>query len=134
MWNPYNDGHSVADISGDARWIWWETNSPDPNSPAAFDSVFFRTTVALVPFPAGDMNEDGQLNGLDVDLFVDAVLFEPFNRHADMNGDGVVTGLDVDPFVAALLGGGTQQIPEPSTLFLCIVALGVVGGWRKWLS
>jgi hypothetical protein len=30
--------------------------------------------------------------------------------------------------------GGTQQIPEPSTLLLCILALGVVGGWRKWAT
>jgi hypothetical protein len=133
IWNPYNDGHSVADISGDAKWIWWETNSPDPGSPAAFDSVFLRTTIAIVPFPPGDMNEDDQVNGLDIDLFVNAVLFEPFNRRADMNGDGVVTGLDVDPFVTALLGGGgVQTVPEPSTLLLGVVALGLVGGWRKW--
>jgi hypothetical protein len=25
-----------------------------------------------------------------------------------------------------------QQIPEPSTLLLCLLALGVVGGLRKW--
>jgi hypothetical protein len=44
-----------------------------------------------------------------------------------------VNGLDVDPFVAAVVGG-TQAIPEPSTLLLAIVALGVVGGWRKWAA
>ena len=49
---------------------------------------------------------------------------------ADVNLDGEVNGLDVDPFVAAVVGG-TQQIPEPSTLLLALVALGVVGGWRK---
>lgn len=81
---------------------------------------------------AGDMDEDGQVNGLDVDPFVDAVLNNPFYLYGDMNGDGVVTGLDVDPFVAILLGGGAEPIPEPSTLLLCIIALGVVGGWWKW--
>jgi hypothetical protein len=45
--------------------------------------------------------------------------------------DQVVNGLDVDPFVAAVLGVGTQSIPEPSTLLLALVALGVIGGWRK---
>jgi hypothetical protein len=40
-------------------------------------------------------------------------------------------GLDVDPFVAAVVGGA-QSVPEPSTLLLGLVALGVVGGWRKW--
>ena len=49
-----------------------------------------------------------------------------------MNGNGAVNGLDVDLFVAAAVGSSTEQIPEPSTLLLCIVALGVVGGWRKW--
>ena len=49
-----------------------------------------------------------------------------------MNEDGVVNGLDVDPFVAAVVGGGAAAVPEPSTLLLCIVALGVIGGWRKW--
>jgi hypothetical protein len=29
---------------------------------------------------------------------------------------------DIDPFVAAVVGGA-QQIPEPSTLLLCVVAL-----------
>jgi rhamnogalacturonan endolyase len=46
--------------------------------------------------------------------------------------DGTVDGLDVEPFVAAVLAGGPQAIPEPSTLLLTLVALGVVGGWRKW--
>jgi hypothetical protein len=52
-----------------------------------------------------------------------------------MNEDRVINGLDVDSFVAAInqsLGGGTHQIPEPSTLLLCLVALAVVGAWRKW--
>ena len=48
-------------------------------------------------FDTGDMNADDQVDGLDVDPFVHAVIFEPFNLNADMNGDGAVTGLDVDP-------------------------------------
>jgi hypothetical protein len=78
----------------------------------------------------GDLNLDGEVNGLDVDPFVDTLLSGPYAAEADMNEDQVVNGLDVDPFVAAVLGG-VQQIPEPSTLLLAIVALGVVGGWRK---
>ena len=63
---------------------------------------------------------------------MDVLLASRFDVAADMNEDGVVNGLDVDPFVAAVVGGGTQAVPEPSTLLLCLVALGVVGGWRKW--
>ena len=77
----------------------------------------------------GDVNHDTEVNGLDVDPFVDVLLASQFDVAADMNGDGAVNGLDVDPFVAAVVGG-TQSVPEPSTLLL--VALGAVGGWRKW--
>ena len=48
-----------------------------------------------------------------------------------MNEDQVVNGLDVDPFVAAVVGG-SQSVPEPSTLLLALVTLGVIGGRRKW--
>ena len=77
----------------------------------------------------GDVNHDTEVNGLDVDPFVDVLLSSRFDAAADMNGDGAVNGLDVDPFVAAVVGGGVQQIPEPSTLLLCLVAL--AGGWWR---
>jgi hypothetical protein len=76
----------------------------------------------------GDVNLDGEVNGLDVDPFVDVLLNGPYQREADMNGDDVVNGLDVDPFVATVVGGGAQQIPEPATLLLALVALGMVLG------
>jgi hypothetical protein len=56
----------------------------------------------------------------------------PTTLLGDVNYDNEVNGLDVDPFVAAVVGGGAQQIPEPSTFLLCLVSLGVVGAWRKW--
>ena len=91
---------------------------------------------------SGDINDDWQVNGLDVEPFV-AMLLEgndrslrtwswPEEYNADVNHDGELNGLDVDPFVAAAVGDGTQSVPEPSTLLLVLVALGVVGGWRKW--
>jgi hypothetical protein len=70
------------------------------------------------------------VNGVGVDQFVDVLLASRFDVAADMNLDGQVNGLDVDPFVAAVVGG-TQQIPEPSALLLCIIAMGVVGRLRK---
>jgi hypothetical protein len=68
---------------------------------------------------------------LDVDRFVDVLLDSSYLVEADMNEDQVVNGLDVDLFVAAVISGGAQQIPEPSTLLLGIVALGLVGGWGR---
>jgi hypothetical protein len=86
-------------------------------------------TMIVVPEPSilGDVNLDGLVNGLDVDPFVDVLLSGPYQVEADMNNDHVVNGLDVDPFVAAVVDGGTQPIPEPATLLLAFVALGVVG-------
>jgi hypothetical protein len=49
-----------------------------------------------------------------------------------MNGDQVVNGLDVAPFVTSVVDGGTRPVPEPSTLLLACVALGMVAGWRRW--
>jgi hypothetical protein len=91
--------------------------------------------LVLDPIPApllGDVNLNGEVNGLDVDPFVDVLLSGLYQPEADMNEDQVVNGLDVDPFVAAVVGGGMPQIPEPSTLLLAILALGVAAGWRKW--
>lgn len=62
----------------------------------------------------GDMNCDGRLNSLDLDLFVEALIdpvtYETSNQnctilHADFNRDGVVNGLDAPGMVADLIGG-----------------------------
>jgi hypothetical protein len=78
----------------------------------------------------GDVNHDTEVNGLDVNEFTRVLFASRFDVAADVNLDGVVNGLDVDPFVAAVVGGGTQPVPEPSTLLLAVVALGVVGAWH----
>jgi hypothetical protein len=79
----------------------------------------------------GDMNDDGDVNGLDVAPFVDAVVLGPYDPCADMNEDDQVNGLDVDPFVAAVVGGPeTQAVPEPSTWCLLIAAVFGLAGYR----
>jgi hypothetical protein len=95
-----------------------------------FDTVSLTAESSIILL--GDVNMDGVVNGLDVDPFVGLVTSGTYQAEGDMNEDGVVNGLDVDPFVAAVVGGGTQLVPEPSTLLLVLIALGVVGGWRKW--
>ena len=91
------------------------------------------SNLALVSIPVlGDLNLDGEVNGLDVDPFVDVLLSGPFQMEADMNQDGEVNGLDVDPFVAAVVGGAQMAVPEPQTLLLALVAgLTLLGARRR---
>jgi hypothetical protein len=97
-----------------------------------FDSITVTTEESRGSL-LGDVNLDGEVNGLDVDPFVDVLLTGPYPPEADMNEDQVVNGLDVDPFVVAVVGG-VQQIPEPSTFLLALCSLAVVGGWRMWAA
>ena len=92
--------------------------------------IFYWVTAASARIVNGDVNFDGDVNGLDVDPFVAAVLGGGYAAPADMNGDGAVDGLDVDPFVAAVVGGGVAAspldvagVPEPSTLVLALIAV-----------
>ena len=87
--------------------------------------VVYDARALGVPEPPllGDINGDGNVDGLDVDRFVALVLKGNFLVAADMNQDGQVNGLDVDPFVAAVVGGGVAAVPEPSSLVLLFVGL-----------
>jgi hypothetical protein len=105
---------------GDGRPLWQQGGHYNPTSAS--------------PILFGDVNLDLQVDGLDIEPFVDVMLNGPYQAEADMNKDQTVNGLDVDPFVAAIVGGGIQSVPEPSTFLLCLVALGTAGGWRKWAA
>jgi hypothetical protein len=93
----------------------------------AYSDIDVTLSVELL----GDVNGDHAVNGMDVDPFVQSMLLGPHTINADMNQDGQVNGLDVDPFVAAVVGPGVAAVPEPSTLVLSVIALGVIGGRRK---
>jgi len=52
IWYQYNNNSPISGISGNANWIWWETNWMDPAAPAAYDAVFIKTTLTPVPEPS----------------------------------------------------------------------------------
>ena len=52
----------------------------------------------------GDINQDGVVNLLDVQPFVQLLTDGEFLQEADINQDGVVNLLDVSPFIAILSG------------------------------
>jgi YVTN family beta-propeller protein len=145
-----NPGANPRGLAVHPNGLWLYVNNFDTDSVSVID---LPTSQVLATIPVGDgpaggiaisvvsessepllgdVNLDGDVNGLDVDPFVGLVTTGDFQAEGDMNEDGQVNGLDVDPFVAKVVGGGSQQIPEPSTLLLCIITLGSVGGWWKW--
>lgn len=91
------------------------------------DLSVYRDQIHTTVFQGtGDLNFDGVVDGLDIDLFVQA-LTDPdsFNVAADLNLDGVIDGTDIDPFVNQLVGTSSEAlvasitaIPEPTSLAL----------------
>ena len=73
----------------------------------------FTHAVKLTPVGClkGDMNRDGALNGLDVQVFVDVIQnggdgWQTCAGDVHLAYDGAVTIDDIDTFVQCLLGGG----------------------------
>ena len=65
-------------------------------------ATFNQTYVQHLP---ADVNNDGVVNLLDVDPFIELLSNGGFQTEADINQDGVVDLLDVAPFVELLTGG-----------------------------
>ena len=71
-------------------------------------SGFGRLPGIIISFcRKGDLNQDGQVNQLDVPLFIQ-LLLDPASVNqnnfcaCDINGDGSINGLDIGPFTALL--------------------------------
>ncbi len=86
--------------------------------PCGIDNNEYIGTVSLPGGGSGclcgDVNNDGFVNALDIDCFVQAVVSgatcdaDCSLEAADTNDDGFVNALDIDPFVAAVVGGACQ--------------------------
>ncbi len=60
---------------------------------------------------AGDINDDGSLNVLDVVILANAVLTGENLPAGDINGDGVNNVLDIVGLVNIILNGPYEQLP-----------------------
>jgi hypothetical protein len=97
----------------------------------AVDSEVRIDNVVFLLGIIGDMDGDGDVDFDDIDAFV-LGLNDPAGYEAifgvspaelgDMDMDGDLDFDDISGFVAILSGGGSQAVPEPSTLVLmCVV-------------
>jgi hypothetical protein len=91
---------------------------------------------------AGDVNDDGQVNILDIvqvaNYVLGGTLTECGEEAADMNGDGSVNILDIVAIVNVILGGrgvdATSATLENTGSALLIKADGYIGGLQMTLS
>ena len=67
----------------------WQAVAP---TPGAFESLFLL----------GDANQDGVVNFLDIQPFIDLLASQQFLAEADIDGNGVVNFLDIQPFIDLL--------------------------------
>jgi hypothetical protein len=58
--------------------------------------------VSLEPFPVGDLNADGAVDGADLGILLAA--WGSFDPIADLNHDGVVDGADLGLLLSAWTG------------------------------
>jgi hypothetical protein len=84
---------------------------------------------------SGDVNNDGIVNGLDINLVATNWLHNEPGVAGDANGDGIVNGLDINAIATNWLktagGGAGAAVPEPSTLGLALVGSVVLLGHRS---
>jgi hypothetical protein len=71
-------------------------------------AVLSASAAVLTPLNPCDLNADGAVNNLDVQIAVNAALGVAACGHADLTGDGVCDVVDVGRVIAAALGGACR--------------------------
>jgi hypothetical protein len=72
------------------------------------------------------VNQDGVVNGLDINIVASEWAQMGTGLEGDANGDGVVNGLDINLIAmnwGQTSGGGAALVPEPRGLLLLILGL-----------
>ena len=68
------------------------------------DGYLVKLTQGEEPGPSTDINGDGVVNAVDVQIVINSALGIATQRDADVNGDGVVNAVDVQLVINAALG------------------------------
>jgi hypothetical protein len=112
------------------EYFWLEGGRPTDSFALAWDDVSLQLR-ALVLY--GDMNRDGNVNALDISLFISRLTTGTYQEECDVNQDGACNALDISPFVSCITGGacgggqtGGGAVPEPTAAAAILAAL--VGG------
>lgn len=129
------DGTYIAEVDEpDSGYKSFIVELEFPNPSGGSMPLFLTTEMSVIDAtPDGDVNGDGQVDGLDVNILSENWLLEGATfEQGDVTGDGVVDALDANYISSNWLGGfGASPIPEPSTFGLAMIAMLAVGVRRR---
>ena len=107
----YVDGTTVwTEATASAGWEFdhWEGAATGPVNPVPVLMNGDQTLTAVFveqPGPPGDVDGDGIVNAVDIQLVINASLGQDIGGlDADINGDGVVNAVDIQLVINAALG------------------------------
>ena len=99
------DAIGFYDFTGLSVFNWTVSDGPFDAMGMIFSEMRIRVAEKPCNFPLGDLNFDFEVNLLDVDPFIQAIMNGDFICEADANQDGAVNLIDVAPFVQILTAG-----------------------------
>jgi hypothetical protein len=112
-----------------------QLNLPALGAGLSWNASQLYSTGTLSVTISGDVNGDGIVNGLDINLIASKWLASGTGVAGDANNDGVVNGLDINLVATNWLhaaGSGTAtQVPEPSTAALALLASATLYARRR---
>lgn len=104
--DPNNSVNPLSwNLQGSHDMVWIDINKDSNLDMFIATCDGFQLLMNDAVILLGDVNNDGTVNLLDVNPFVDLLGSGGFIAQADLNSDGVVNLLDVSGFISVLSGG-----------------------------